>query len=181
MKAPVQKPTRGRQPAARTYSKHGLTTLKHAVKALGSRTIDMRTSLGKALMQWREDLMADLGGAEVVTTQQAAVIDLAVKTKLMLDSIDAWTLQQPSLINKRARAVLPVVRERQQIADALARYMQTLGLERRVPNKLQTLHEVVREIEREKAAGTTNGATAHPSSDSVQRPADGDGGTEPGQ
>ena len=79
----------------RTYSTHGLTTLKRAVKGLGGRVIDMRTSLGKALAEWRADLVADLGGRDAVSTQQAAVIDLAVKTKLLLDSIDAWLLTQP--------------------------------------------------------------------------------------
>jgi hypothetical protein len=54
-----------------------------------------------------------------------------VKTKLLLDSIDSWLLVQPSLINKRKKALLPVVRERTQIADALARYLAQLGLDRR--------------------------------------------------
>jgi hypothetical protein len=115
----------------RTCLKHGLSTLKRAVNGLGERVIDMRTSLGKALAQWRADLVAELGGPDVVTVQQSAIIDVAVKTKLILDSIDAWVLTQPTLINKRARAVLPVVRERQQLADALARYMTQLGLEGR--------------------------------------------------
>ena len=34
-------------------------------------------------------------------------------------------------MNLRKRALLPVVRERQQLADALARYMAQLGLQRR--------------------------------------------------
>ena len=49
----------------------------------------------------------------------------------MLDSIDAWLLAQPSLVNKRKRALLPVVRERTQLADSLARHLSALGLERR--------------------------------------------------
>ncbi len=55
----------------------------------------MRTTLGKALAQWRADLVADLGGRDAISTQRAAIIDLAVKTKLLLDSIDAWSLTQP--------------------------------------------------------------------------------------
>ncbi len=100
----------------------------------------MRTALGRALAQWRAELIADLGGSEAISTQQAVVIDLAAKTKLMLDSVDAWLLQQPSLINKRSRSVWPVVRERQALADALARYMTALGLERR-PKKIPDLQE----------------------------------------
>ena len=58
----------------------------------------------------------------------------------MLDSIDAWLLAQPSLVNKRKRALLPVVRERTQLADSLARHLSALGLERRA-KPTQSLQE----------------------------------------
>ena len=67
--------------------------MKRAVKELGSRAIDRRTRLGKALDEWRRELIADLGGPEQVSTQELAIVNLAVKTKLMLDSVDAWLLQ----------------------------------------------------------------------------------------
>jgi len=83
------------------------------VNRLGGRVIEMRTTLGKALAQWRADVVADLGGRDAISTQQAAVIDVAAKTRLLLDSIDAWLLIQPvSLVDRRRRALLPVVRER---------------------------------------------------------------------
>ena len=37
--------------------KHGLTTLKHSVKSLVGREIEMRTALGKTLGKWRADLI----------------------------------------------------------------------------------------------------------------------------
>ena len=123
--------TRSSKKVPRTYSKHGLTRLKVAVKDLGGRVIDGRTALGKSLAQWRAGLLQDLGGSEAVSIQELAVVDLAVKTKLLLDSVDAWLLTQPSLVNARKRALLPVVLQRQQLADALARYMAQLGLKRR--------------------------------------------------
>lgn len=113
------------------YSKHGLTTLKQAVKGLGGRVIDRRTTLGKTLAKWRGDLIQDLGGKEAISTQREALVDLCVKSKLILDSIDAWLLTQPSLVNARKRSLLPAVRERQQLADGLARYLGQLGLERK--------------------------------------------------
>ena len=137
----------------RTYSKHGLTAMKSALSKPGANVIDGRTKVGRALAEWREELVIDLGGESVVSTQQFAVIDLAVKTKLLLDSIDGWLLQQPSLVNKRKKAVLPVVRERQHLADALARYMQQLGLERR--KQTVDLQDYFRErgVRREVASG----------------------------
>src|SRR5262249_23480606 len=107
------------------------TVLKKAVKRLGGRSIDRRTSLGKALAEWRSDLITDLGGPDAVSTQQQALIELAVRTKLLLDSIDAWPLAQPSLVLAKRRALLPVVLQRQQLADGLARYLGQIGLHRR--------------------------------------------------
>ncbi len=115
----------------RPYSKHGLTVLKRAVRGLGGRVIDRRTALGKALGQWRTELITDLGGPAAVSTQKLAVVDLAVRTKLLLDSIDAWLLTQRSLINVRQRTLLPAILQRQQLADGLARYLTQLGLKRR--------------------------------------------------
>ncbi|NGZ11154.1 MAG: hypothetical protein CV088_17535 [Nitrospira sp. LK70] len=127
----------------RYYTKHGLTTLKKAVRVLGGRAIDRRTALGRALEDWRQSILQDLGGVDQTSTQQRQVIDLAVKTKLILDSIDAYLVKQPSLVNHRKRMVLPVVIQRQQMADALARYMTQLGLERKVkvlPSLSEYLH-----------------------------------------
>jgi hypothetical protein len=114
------------------YTKHGLTTLKKAVRVLGGRAIDRRTAIGRALEDWRQGLLNDLGGIDHTSTQQRQLIDLAVKTKLIVDSIDGWLLKQPSLVNHRKRTVLPVVLQRQQLADALGRLMTQLGLERKV-------------------------------------------------
>ena len=126
--------------------KHGLNTLKRAVNTIGNRMriIDRRTVTGRALALWREDLIRDLGGD--VSTQQGSIVDLAVRTRLLLDSIDAWLLTQPSLINTRKRSVIPVVRERQVLADGLARYLAQLGLERR-SKPAKTLDEILNEDE----------------------------------
>ena len=117
------------QKSRREYRIHGHYTLKRAVIRLGHRAIDGRTETGKALAKWRADLIRDLGGD--ASTQQLALVDLAVKSKLLLDSIDTWLLTQPTLVNKRKKSLLPVVRERQQLADGLAKYLAMLGLERR--------------------------------------------------
>ena len=115
----------------RTYSKHGLTRLKHSVKTLGNRTIDRRTTVGRALAAWRSELLADLGGIEAVSTQELALVEETVKTKLILDSVDAWVLSQKSLINKRTKSVLPAVRDRQALVSTLRGLLGDLGLKRR--------------------------------------------------
>jgi hypothetical protein len=121
---------------------HGLYALQRRVKERGLRAIDGRSAVGRALSQWRSDLIRDLGGEASVSTQQSALVDLAVKSKLLLDSIDGWLLQQRSLVNARKRALLPVVRERTQLADSLAKYLTLLGLERRA-KPLPTLQDLL--------------------------------------
>ena len=115
----------------RAYTRHGLNALKARVKVRGLTAIDMRTAAAQALLAWRRELIADLGGEEAVSAQQRMLIELAARTRLYVDSIDAWIMEQPSLVNARKRSVHPVVLQRQQLADALARYMTQLGLERK--------------------------------------------------
>jgi hypothetical protein len=128
----------------RDYSKSGLYKLKGAIKTLGKRAIDQRTTVAKVLAQWRVDLVNDLGGPGSVSKQQIVIVDLAVKTHLILESLDNWLLQQNRLINTRSKSVFPVVRERQQLADSLARYMTMLGLEKR-KKALPALNEYIAE------------------------------------
>ena len=66
-------PTEKRRRKPRSYSKHGLVTLKQVIKGLGSRVIDRRTTLGKSLAKWRADLIEDLGGPDEISTQQSAL------------------------------------------------------------------------------------------------------------
>lgn len=119
------------KPAIHGHTTHGGYTLKRAAMKLGNRVIDRRTSIGKALAQWQAELVADLGGRAMISTQERALVELCVRTKLMLDSVDTWVLQQPTLINNRKRALHPAVVQRTQLADALSRYLSQLGLKRR--------------------------------------------------
>lgn len=145
-------PAGGSLPGNQKALKHGLTPLKRAINTLGNRFLDKRTMASKALVQWRQDLIRDLGGD--VSTQQDAIISLAIKTKLLLDSIDVWLLQQPTLILKRKKSIIPAVTQRQVLADALSRYMGQLGLARRT--KLPSLQEIL-DKDGDKAPANGNG------------------------
>jgi hypothetical protein len=105
--------------------------LKRAVKVLGSRVMDQRTTTAKALKAWRAEIVADLGGIENVTTAQLALLDEAVLTKLVLASVNAWLMAQPSLVSGRNRGVLPAVLHRNQLVATLKGLLEALGLERR--------------------------------------------------
>jgi hypothetical protein len=113
----------------RGYRRSGFYTLKATLRQLGPRVIDRRTTLGKQLAAWRADLIRDLGGNP--STAQQQLVELAVRTKLLLDSLDAWLLAQRSLVNSKTKSVLPVVKERTALANHLQGVLRDLGLERR--------------------------------------------------
>jgi hypothetical protein len=95
---------------------------------------------GKALREWRDSLIADLGGDEAISAQQRSIIELAAKTHLLLESIDRFLFTMPSLVKQTTRQLFPIVLQRQQLADAQVRYMNTLGLERHA-KRLPSIHE----------------------------------------
>jgi hypothetical protein len=63
---------------------------------------------------------------------QRTVIETAARTKLILDSLDAWLLAADGrIINKRNRALFTIVVQRQSLVTNLDRAMAILGLDRR--------------------------------------------------
>lgn len=119
-----------REKPAPKRSRHGLNALMSRVKIRGLAAIDMRTAAARDLIEWKSQLVRDLGGEENISTQRLQLVDMAVRTRLFLSHIDAFLLAQPSLVNKRHRAVLPILRDRMTLSDQLARLLSQLGLER---------------------------------------------------
>jgi len=112
--------------------KHGLSTLKRTVRELGSRAVDRRTSVGKALAAWRAELIDDHGGMDALSTAELALIDEAVVTKLLLGSVNAWLLEQGNrLVNKRRGALVQAVRDRSALVRELRETLTKLGVRRR--------------------------------------------------
>lgn len=134
------------------HEQHGLNTLKKHLSKLGNRAIDGRSKAAVALRKWRQEIIEDLGGLDTVSAQET-ILDLACRTRLLLHSVDAWLFEQETLINKKKKMVFPVVVQRQQLADGLAKYMSMLGLERR--HKVKSLSEILSQSEPEAKANTT--------------------------
>lgn len=108
----------------------------------------------QTLLAWKDELLRDLGGKESVSAQKRALVDAAVRTKLYVDHLDAFLMEQPSLVLKRKRAVLPVLRERQQLVDSLSRLLGQLGLER-VPKQIPSLTDYLESKSTASAPGLT--------------------------
>jgi hypothetical protein len=127
MTEPIKK--RGPTPGQR---QSGFWAARRALQTFGEHAIDGRSAIAKALQKLRVQLINDMGGEAAISTQQRVVISLALKTHLLLESLDNFIFGEMQCpVNKKRRTLYPVVRERQQLADSLARYMQILGMERR--------------------------------------------------
>jgi len=117
----------------RDYNRTGLAALRSRVKVRGLHALDTRTAGAQALLAWRSELINDLGGEKAISAQARAIVEIATRTRLFLDHVDAWLMEQPSLVFIKKKTVHPVLLQRQQFADALARYLDQLGLDKRHP------------------------------------------------
>lgn len=128
----------------------GIEKLRTTFRELANRgvdPIDRRTKAGRAIAEWKQTLIQDLGGPEAVSAQQRVIIDLAARSKILLDTVDAYVFSMRSLVNRKTRQLYPVVRERFEISNALAGYMSRLGLERR-EKPLPSLQEYLASLEK---------------------------------
>lgn len=152
--------------ARRAYTRHGLTAPMARVKLSGLAAVDRRTAAARAMLEFRRELAEDLGGEASLSTQQRTLVELAARARLMLDHVDAWILAQHSLVNARSRSVLPIVRERQVLAEHLARLLGQLGISR-VPKPARSLAEVLRGGHAPACAPITASTTTRPAGPAI--------------
>lgn len=138
---------RGRRP----YHRSGRIAVARALPHLMERVRDPAISdaalspVELAAREWRQAVLADLGGADAVPATLAALLDAATGSKILLDSLDRYVFllaEQDGLVNRRNRRVFAIVADRMRVADGLTRQLQALGLERRV-KEIPKLEEYV--------------------------------------
>ena len=104
------------------------------MKVKGLAAIDQRTVAARHLLDWRRDLLDDLGGDPAISAAQRTLADVAIRTRLYLDHVDTFLMEQTTLVVRRKRNrhhLMPLVEQRLRLADSLARVLGQLGLERR--------------------------------------------------
>jgi hypothetical protein len=147
-------PGRSGPPGNQNARRHGLYSLKRAVQERGLDAIDGRSALGRALREFRADLVRDLGGEANLSAAELHLVDLAVRDRLFLDSLDAALAERP-LVNRKRGTVAPALEARFRLADSATRRLIALGLRRRMRRK--TVNEVIAEIHRAaQASSATN-------------------------
>lgn len=130
--------------AAPPRSRHGFNRAMAQVKLRGFRALDSRTRPARQALAFKSELVAALGGEGALSPQRQKLVELAARASLLLDHVDAWLVGQRTLINARTRTLLPVVVQRQALADHLVRLLDKLGLDR-VPQKVTDLATYLRE------------------------------------
>ncbi len=133
----------GKRDYRRPYAKTGIHAVQALVRARGLKALDQRTPAVRGLLEWRRDLIADLGGEAHLTAARRRLVDLAARTSLYIDVLDAWLLERPSLVIARRRTVYPVLLQRQQLVDSLVKALTTLGLDRRDPKRVRDVGEAI--------------------------------------
>jgi len=110
----------------RAYTRHGLTAPMVRVKLAGFSAIDRRTAAAREHLALRRELANSLGGEADLTPQRRKLIDLAARASALLDHVDAWLFRQRSLVNARGKTPLPILAQRQALADHLTRLLDKL-------------------------------------------------------
>ena len=153
-------------PRSRPYTRHGLTAPMARTKLRGLSAIDRRTVAAREYLALRRELANALGGEADLTPQQRKLIDMAARASAMLDHVDAWLFQQRSLVNARAKTLLPILAQRQALADHLVRILDRLPVPEQAPSVARAI-VILPDNGRDRHladGGTTNGQhSAHQS------------------
>ena len=131
-----------------------LRALKRRIAIRGLSVVDRRWAGAKALFAWRDELLSAIGGEADASPQKKALVEMCTRTKLYVDHLDSYLMELSTLVNRRKKTVWPVLRERQQLCDSLAKMLVQLGLERQA-KKVPTLQEYLLTKEKESASDET--------------------------
>ena len=102
--------------------------MRRSLGQLTTRRLDGRSAIAVAVRRWKDDVRRDLGGD--LSRAQETILEATAQSWVILSSLDDYLARQPSLVTKK-RQLVPVVMQRMQIADSLAKNLERLGLERR--------------------------------------------------
>ena len=115
----------------RPYHRHGQGLVTKAIPYLVERVKDPAlrddalTPVERGARAWRTEVVQDLGGPEAIPAARTALVDAALGTKIVLDSLDRYLFElaaQGGLVNRRNRRAFAIVADRMRVADSLTRH-----------------------------------------------------------
>jgi hypothetical protein len=76
--------------------------------------------LSLALQQERAAMIDELGGPERAGSSGMTLVDVIVRTRMLVDTLDGLLLEiGPGIVNKRKKFAYPLLAQRQSLADSL--------------------------------------------------------------
>ena len=90
-------------------AKHRHYLIKAALNGVDLRAIDRRTVLGAELARRREQIISDAGGQENLTELKADLIEQYLRTVILIENVDSYLFQQPSLVRMRVPTKPPLI------------------------------------------------------------------------
>ncbi len=149
------------QESKATGTTHGLGTLKRAVKVLGSRALDGRTTLAKELAEECRELVNALGGESEVSPQERAIIEMIAQKRVRRKIAAQWALlNRDRLFNRKKMKLAPIALELEQLEESEARLLDKLGLKRRA-KPVKGIAALLAEPSAEATAPTASGGAAN--------------------
>jgi hypothetical protein len=139
-----QKRAHGGQIHNKNAAVHGHYGRKVALKGVDCSEIesafDQRTKLGRFIFEKAHAIYKDGGGREQFSELKRDLTGHYVITDLLLQQLNVYLLDQPSLVNKRKKTVLPILLERNRLIETLMKLASAIGIER-TPTPVLSLQE----------------------------------------
>jgi hypothetical protein len=113
----------------------------------GLAVVNRRTKAARDVVKWRAELVAELGGEPGMTAARLTRIETLVRTKLLLEHLDAQLLEYATLFSRKRGTLRPQVKailtERNRMAEALERGLAALAASRSKGTVLPSLDDLV--------------------------------------
>lgn len=139
------------RPKAKPYNRPRGPVLRKALQRLTTRKLDQRSEVARELRQFRRDVIEDLGGEEMVSRAKAELIEVAARTKVLLDTIDDWVFRQPTIMTRQGE-LKTIVQQRNTYVETLRRVLREIGLDRKAKPEM-SLNDYLKAKEQEKKGG----------------------------
>lgn len=111
---------------------HGDTLLKRAVKELGAKALDGRSTLAIELKQERRELIAALGGPSDISPQEMAIIEMIAMKRIRRKPIQEWVLlNRDRLFDRRKGVVRQILLQVEALEESEVKLLKELGLKRK--------------------------------------------------
>lgn len=117
---------------------------KYPLNPAAATKLNRRTRLGRYVVERAAEIFNDLGGKENLSTIKRSKVYQLVRTDIYIDVIDDWAFRNLNWIDKRKRALRPILLERNRLIETSLKLGQALGLDRQ-PKPVRTLEDIVRE------------------------------------